>query len=171
MPLHIINGDILNMDNVEYIVHQVNCLTVQSHGLSESISMKYPWADVHAQRRNITGRYLAIAKDRDIPGTIRIFKNPSHTPHVICLFGQYDFGTPRYQQRVFDFKDSSENREHLFYSCLKHISELKPISAALSWGICCSLDGGNWERYYSMIVNLSSHCDVTLVYNLMYCYQ
>jgi hypothetical protein len=41
MPLHIINGDIFNMDNVEYIVHQVNCLTVQSHGLSESISIKY----------------------------------------------------------------------------------------------------------------------------------
>ena len=95
--------------------------------------MKYPWADVYAQRRNITGRYLAIAKDRDIPGTIRIFKNPSHTPHVICLFGQYDFGTPRYQQRVFDFKDSSENRENLFYSCLKHISELKPKSAVLPW--------------------------------------
>ena len=74
------------MDNVEYIVHQVDCLRVQSHGLSESISMKYPWADVYVQRRNIQGRHLAIAKDRDIPGTIRIFKNPNHTPYVICLF-------------------------------------------------------------------------------------
>ena len=108
MPLHIINGDILNMDNVEYIVHQVDCLRVQSHGLSESISMKYPWADVYVQRRNIQGRHLAIAKDRDIPGTIRIFKNSNHTPYVICFFGQYDFGTPRHQQKVFDFKDSSE---------------------------------------------------------------
>ena len=31
---------------------------VQSHGLSESISMKYPWADVYTQRRNIQGRCL-----------------------------------------------------------------------------------------------------------------
>ena len=28
------------------------------------------------------------------------------------------------------------------------------------WGIGCSLAGGNWKRYYSMIVNLSNRLPI-----------
>ena len=164
MTLHIVNGDLLQLNNVDYIVHQTNCLCVRSHGLSQALAQTYPWADVYCQRRHIQGRNLAIPEDRAIPGTIQIFTNPGRGPSVICLFGQYDFGTPRQKQRVWDYKDTSQNREQWFQQCLEEVKRLQPKSLAFPWGIGCGLAGGYWERYYNMIVKLSKTCDVTLVY-------
>ena len=164
MPLHIINGDILQLKNIQYIVHQTNCLCVRSHGLSESIAQVYPWSDVYSQRRHIPGRNLAIPEHRSKPGSISIFKNPNHGPHVICLHAQYDFGTPRQKQRLWEYKDTSHNREYWFKQCLEQVKHLKPESLAFPWKIGCGLAGGNWEKYYPMIVELSNYCDVTLVY-------
>jgi hypothetical protein len=41
-----LKGNLVEKKNVDAIVHQCNCLTVKSHGLSKQIARKFPWADV-----------------------------------------------------------------------------------------------------------------------------
>ena len=56
MSVHQVYGDLLTIDHVDAICHQVNCLTVRSHGLSRQIALKYHWADIYQKRRPVAKR-------------------------------------------------------------------------------------------------------------------
>jgi hypothetical protein len=65
MPIiKIVQGSLLDATE-EYIEQQCNCVTVKSHGLSQQISDKYPWANVYKRRTQIGSRNCA--KDRSTP--------------------------------------------------------------------------------------------------------
>jgi hypothetical protein len=85
MSVTYVHGDLLFMKIP--IVQQCNCLTVKTHGLSQSIAERYPWANLYATRRPLGHRNLAIKADRGRPGTIRILSN-GIDPDVICFLAQ-----------------------------------------------------------------------------------
>jgi O-acetyl-ADP-ribose deacetylase (regulator of RNase III) len=90
-----IKGDILELGYTDlcYVIQQCNCLTVKPHGLSDTIAKKYTYANFYEQREGVGIRNLAIEKDRDIPGTIKIAHNGKNdSPYIVALFSQYDFG-------------------------------------------------------------------------------
>lgn len=80
-------GDLLTIDDVDLICHQVNCLTTKAHGLSQEIARKMPWADIYSTRRSMNSRNLAVETDRGVPGTIRIFHSQVGVG-VACLQAQ-----------------------------------------------------------------------------------
>ena len=106
-------GDLLTIDNVDVICHQVNCLTTKAHGLSKLIADKLPWADIYATRKSVNGRNLAMEEDRGIPGTIKIFYRENSIP-IVCLQAQWDFGGPGCKRFVPPYEDNRENREKWF---------------------------------------------------------
>lgn len=78
------DGDLLDCD-VEYIVHQCNCLTTRGLGLAASLFRKYPHADVYTD-----------GSDR-IPGTIVVRGGAGEGAGergVVNLFGQFRPGKP-----------------------------------------------------------------------------
>ena len=68
-----VDDDITDIRNVHVIVHQVNCLTVKSHGISAIIAKKYPWTDVNSKRTSIKSRNLATVETRGKPGNVKIY--------------------------------------------------------------------------------------------------
>ena len=60
-------GCILQIKDVDAIVHQCNCLTVKSHGLSQKISECFPWGDIYSHRTPVRGRNLAVTNHRGKP--------------------------------------------------------------------------------------------------------
>ena len=96
-----VDGDITDIRNVHAIVHQVNCLTVKSHGLSAIIGKKYPWADVYSKRTSTKSRNLATAETRGKPGNVKIYDDGNGF-HVVFmeahkeLIRSNDFDTYRY---------------------------------------------------------------------------
>ena len=93
-----VNGDITKCRNVDAICHQVNCLTVKSHGLSSKIASAYPWADVYSKRKAIGRRNLATEQTRGIPGNIVVYGDGSGF-HVVCMEAQWEYGKCYKSQR------------------------------------------------------------------------
>jgi len=145
------NGDLLTC-TADFIVQQCNCLTVNSHGLAQSIAAKFPDADTYALRRAVRNKNLAIAEDRGKPGTISIHK------HVINMYAQWRPGPIKspYFTRYPEYKEepeSAEMRQKWFKRCLQEISLLFPQSLTLAFPfkIGCGLAGGNWTVYKKML--------------------
>ena len=116
-------GDLLSRKDVDAIFHQVNCLTVEAHGLSLKLAEKYPWANIYKFRKAISNRNLASVDSGGILGTIQIFHHCTH-PSVICLQVQWDYGRcekPHQRQYLPPHHDTIENRRIWFEQCLDEI--------------------------------------------------
>lgn len=155
----------------KYIVQQCNCTTITSLGLSKSIISKYKWADFYSHRTRIGCKNLAISKDRDVPGTIKIKSNYQNTKSVICMFGQFFPGKPSNRSKGVIFNDSKEKRLKWFSNCLDIIGSSSNISRdeviAFPYMIGCGLAGGNWNTYKILIDNFSKKYNkVVIIYKL-----
>lgn len=163
MGIPVENRDLLAVTghNV-FIVQQCNCLAVKSHGLSESIAKKFPYARVYERRRQEGKRNLAMKEDRPVPGTFSIDSDTGNNagPAIVALFAQYDFGKDGayYGQRPKEYRDTAENREkwfkESFESFCKHVSDqyvCQDVRVFIPFGIGCGLAGGNWDVYSKML--------------------
>ncbi len=162
MVLIYVNGDLLDA-NVDVILQQTNCLTVRPHGLSESISKKYPYANVYENRRAIGNRNLAVPEDRDIPGTVKWFYPNDQGPIVGCIFGQYQpgkagntYGGAYPYPPGCDKRETNEQRLQWFQKALKEITDnLSAFPSDLKIGIPfkigCGLAGGAWNKYEKVL--------------------
>ena len=151
--LKIVKGDLINARE-EYICQQTNCVSVNAHGLSETIRIELG-VDPYSQRRSLNGRNHAIPEDCDIPGTIKIYSN------VICMFAQYGMGKPyKYGNKV---EDSYKKRLLWFKTCLFEIGKLKPKSLAFPYKIGCGLAGGNWDDYFASLKYFSEYFKIEVV--------
>jgi O-acetyl-ADP-ribose deacetylase (regulator of RNase III) len=144
-----LKGDVVEIKNVDAIVHQCNCLTVKSHGLSKQIARKFPWADVYRMRRSVQRRNLAIHEDRAVPGSIKVMKSEER-PHVVCLMAQWDFGR-RHMRKVPPYEDTKENRKKWFQTCLSELGKTHYRTLAFPFKIGCGLAGGHWPTYLASI--------------------
>ncbi len=151
MPIiKIVQGDLLEARE-EYIAHQCNCCTVTAHGLSAVIAKKYPWADVYSQRAAIGTRNCA--KQRDVPGTIKIVESPANSRKIICMFAQWTPGKPGAYTKYYpaDYSDTPIDRQNYFAQCLEEIEKLGIKKVAMPYLIGCGLGGGSWKIYKKMI--------------------
>lgn len=152
MSIQTIQGNLLDATE-QYIVHQCNCVSVQTAGLAYSIFHKFPYADVREKHLN----------GHSEPGTIDIHGNGKDQRYVINLFGQYYPGEPRYPGSK---KDGYDARIYYFMRGLDEVFSIPGIeSVAFPWMIGCGLAGGDWERY-ERLLNLFSksfpHVDVKI---------
>lgn len=94
------------MSDVDTICHQVNCLTVASHGLSRQLADKYPWVDIYKTRRPLGNRNLDTPETRDTPGTFRLFMRTG-CPTIVCFLSRWDFQPfPVFPVTPLNFPDS-----------------------------------------------------------------
>jgi len=131
--VEVVFGDITNSE-ARYIAHQCNCVTEYSLGLAKSIFEKFPYSDCYQGR-----------KEKDVPGTIKIFGNGVDQRYVINMFGQYYPGKPRHSENQND-------RISYFRKCLEEITKITDLeSIAFPKNIGCGLAGGNWSEYFNEI--------------------
>lgn len=164
-----IKGDLLESKE-DYIVHQCNCYTITSHGLSKAIAEKFPWADHYSNRKRLDSRNLAVEEDRDEFGTIKIIQNPNkEKPDVVCLFAQLCPGKPlRFHSYPNWYVDTAKERLNKFKSCLRKLGRLcRGKNVAFPNKIGRGLAGGNWDVYYKLICKFANKYDVkTFIYEL-----
>ena len=156
-------GDLLTINNVDVICHQVNCLTTKPHGLSKLIADRLPWADIYATRRRVKNRNLAVNADRGIPGTIRIFSRNDRS--VVCLQAQWDFGGPGCKRSIPPYDDIRVKREEWYKNCLDELDQLAIKRIAMPFKIGCGMAKGYWPNYLTMIKEFAQHYkkDVVIV--------
>jgi hypothetical protein len=175
----IIIGNLLNSDS-HIIVQQLNCLCVRPHGLSQSISNKFYYANVYGKRQGDGRLNLAIKKDYGIPGQIVISglkeneKNPDN-PVVIGLYGQFDYGKPylRKYRPTHNPPETKELREIWFQEALDNMTSWlidnkynnENVRIGFPYGIGCGLAGGNWSHYSKMIDNFADNinCQINII--------
>lgn len=158
MPLTIKIGNLLEATE-DFIAQQCNCISLKPHGLSASITKKFPFADSYGIRKGLSGN-LAIPEYRDIPGTISVMGNGQDQRFVINMFAQYSYGKPYSTlNKNKQWQDSYEDRKQWFHNCLEEISKkVKPNSLAFPYKIGSNLAGGNWEKdYYPMLEQFSKN--------------
>jgi hypothetical protein len=165
MPVHFQEtvGDMFDV-GADVIVHQINCLTVRPHGLSEILKLKYPYSDRYGQRRPTSpGGNLAIPQDRDKPGTIAVMKpSPSFAngPVIVGILGQFEMGKPFAYKRVHGSdipEDSAAQRQVWFAQGLQALAKWileNPGANVIVFPkfIGCGLAGGDWKVYRELIV-------------------
>lgn len=156
-----VNGDLLQAEE-KFVIQQCNCVTVKSHGLSESIIRHFgSWADPYSSRSPVSqGRNCAADKDIDIPGTIRTLENPSSSSSdtkIICMFAQWCPGKPGAYSRYYptNYDDTTVNRYTWFERCLSKIDDCTEIDSpvAVPYNIGCGLAGGYWPLYRKALDN------------------
>ncbi len=152
----------------EYIVQQCCCTAVRGHGLSKTIADAFPNADPYALRTPVSKNVnLAIEEHRPRPGTILVMPGGSETvtggPRIICAFGQFAMGKPGAYYSRLGVLDTHAAREGYFRSCLKEIAQLSPSSLAFPYKIGCGLAGGNWKRYFYMLLEYADAHPETMV--------
>lgn len=151
MPLYRVKGDLLE-SNKNIIVQQLNCITINAKGLSQTISNKYPYADVYSSRKKIPGKYVAVEEDRGIPGDIVI--SVGDGPTIIGIYGQYAPSKPR-------GNETAELRLQWFKECLHKIKNYmdneKYTSIAFPYKIGCGLAGGDWLKYKKEIKRFANN--------------
>ncbi len=161
-----VKGDLLDA-KVDVILQQTNCLTVRPHGLSETISKKYPYANAYGNRRAIRNRNLAVPEDRDVPGTVKWFYPTDQGPIVGCIFGQWQpgkagqgYGGAYPCPPGCDKRETNEQRLQWFQQGLREITlaiEAFPENAKIGipFKIGCGLAGGDWNKYEKMLIEWS----------------
>jgi O-acetyl-ADP-ribose deacetylase (regulator of RNase III) len=172
MSFSVVKGDLMKFKG-DAIVQQSNCLTTRTHGLSATIKKEFG-VDPYSIRTSKVNN-VAIKEDRDLPGSIQIFETGISPKYVVCLFGQYQPGTPNKYPKYKKASDEDGvvenyiNREGWFKQGLdetkKWIVEKKIKSIAFPFKIGCGLARGNWDHYYAMIVNFQKEIkiDVSII--------
>jgi len=140
-----INGDLLDTD-VQYIVHQTNCVSSKAAGLAYDIFNKFPYSNVYAQRENQAG-------ELDIPGEIIICGNGNDQRYIINLMGQFYPGGPGMSN-----KDDAKTRHKYFNNGLWRIASIPNLkSVAFPFCIGCGIAGGSWDIYHRMISKFANY--------------
>lgn len=150
------------------LVHQINCLTTEAHGLSRVIANRFPWANVYAERESVGGRNLATPETRGRPGEIEVRRRDGQV--VVGLLGQWDFGGPRSSARPGrpgDHPDTQANRLEWFRAGLNRLAEwveeTRPESVAFPYQIGCGLACGDWARYSEAIDEFAARAPTRVV--------
>ena len=119
--LTIIEDDICNTD-LPFLAHIGNTIAIRSHGLSKTISKKFPFA-VEYETRDVLPMTsnLAWVACRPTPGTISV--HPHAPTTIIWLWAMYRYGAPNQYMiwGAMDYNDSAENRLLWFRQCLGHL--------------------------------------------------
>lgn len=151
-------ADLLTVE-ADCIVQQCNCVTVKAHGLSESMRMRFPYADVYS-KRSAASANTARLKSRGVPGSVEICSPTEGCagPHVACLMGQISPGKPgtwTMQYKIDPVLDTPQQRLTYFRSCLVNLREIIVNrgwrKVAFPYQIACGLAGGRWSDYLSAI--------------------
>lgn len=147
-----INKDILeafdNTDEPQVICQQCNCVTLISHGLSEQIASKFPWANVYGRRKMKTRN---TTSEPSKPGTIQVDRDNGKS--VIHLFAQVLPGKPGSYSKYYSNKepDGPQDRIKYFKECLEQLDQLNLDQVAIPYKIGCGLAGGDWLVYEKML--------------------
>ncbi len=156
-----VNGDI-TQSGADYIVQQCNCLTVRSHGLSQTLEQKFLHGSLYPKRRPIGSRNLAIPEDRPQPGTAVILPG---SPNIVCLFGQWRPG--KIATSYFDSypestpPETTAHRLSWFTSSLWSLGNYlratsgRKVTVAVPYKIGCGLAGGPWDDYHRVLQEFS----------------
>lgn len=135
---HVQNGNLLSITE-GLICHQVNCLGIMGAGLAKQIRDKYP--EVYQQYRDLCreGGYTLL-------GSIQVIKI-NELLSVVNVFGQEKIGTD-------SRKTNYEAVDHAFNKLKRHIEihQLDPDKVYIPEKMGCTLGGGNWNVYLSIIV-------------------
>lgn len=143
-------ADLLGAPAQFAIAHPCDCLSVRPphRSVAAAIAKSHPEANVHARRRGVGPRNLAISKDRPHPGTIEIV-NTSAGRRVVAMFAQWAPGKPIvFPSASATHHDSRENRTKWFQQCLDKID----VDSSLTHVALPKLAaGGDWNAYRKMI--------------------
>jgi len=155
MSVTTINGDLLDVKH-GVIVHQLNCMTVRPHGLSDILAKKFPYCNVYSERKEATKEpgqaNRCVKEDEGIPGMASIRHNSFRgDPIVVGLLAQYGPGKPGRWTPIDE--DTAKMRGMWFaealYDMHRKIENFGPIY--FPWMIGCGLAGGNWDGYEAII--------------------
>ena len=159
-----INADILRIDALDVIVHQVNCKGVMGAGLAKQIKDKYPEVYEEYVRRcqetenpsDLLGQIDCVQICHDIARrkscsleNRRLVTTDNKV--VVNFYSQCDYG--RNSRKVYtDYK--------AFNKCLNKLRiylEDKPVSLTIAFPdhIGCGLANGNWNIIKDLIINFS----------------
>lgn len=144
----------------KYILHQCNCLSVTSNGISSLLCRHFKYGDPYHNRRLVQNRNYAVPEDRSTPGTISVFDGKDSLPSIICLYSQYrpgrttkNYGYPK------DYPDSARDRLRYLSEGLESLLEYFesvlgefPI-IAVPFMLGCGLAKGHWETYFALLQN------------------
>jgi len=141
-----IKGDICKTKAL-WIVHQCNCTSITSKGLSASIFSVFPYANTYKSGSIKT------------PGTISIhgYDSPSESKGIINLYAQYWPSKPMEKGL-----DTIENREKWFIKGLNTLQTYNKYdhiyygSFAFPKNIGCGYGGGDWNKYLKHIENFTA---------------
>ena len=161
MSFAVVKGDLLKFKG-DAIVQQNNCLTTRTHGLSSAIKKEFG-VDSYSIREDSKAKNIAVQEDRDLPGSIQVFETGINPKYVVCLFGQYQPGTPNKYPKYKKASDEDgvvetyKIRETWFEQGLnelkKWILDNKIKSIGFPYKIGCGLARGKWDNYNAMIIN------------------
>jgi len=122
-------------------VHQCNCTSTYSKGLSSAIFKRWPHAEAYKGRSR-----------NSQPGTIDVKGEEGKKRLVINLFGQYGPGKPKASGN-----DTKQSRANYFRQGLDSIAKLPNLkSLAFPFHIGCGLAGGSWIEYEKMLKHFAS---------------
>ena len=142
--LHIINGDILSVEN-SIICQQVNCLGIAGAGLALQIKKKYPNVFIEYEKLCKSVNYKD--SEDELLGTLQIVKC-SDSNYVANMFGQREIGYTAIYTRYDAF---TESLNKLMMEVTMRNSEYRDMTVAMPYGIACGLGGGNWNMVYHII--------------------
>lgn len=167
MGVKFLYGNLLEIKDVDAIIHQVNCLCTKAHGLSQQIAEKFPWGDIYSKRRTESRKNLAVIQDRGTPGMIEVFKSPQGlNPDIVCFLSQWDFGSTKQNYRTIPpYRDTNKNRLKWFRQCLEQLETLNIKSIGVPYQIGCGLGSGEWMLYLHAIEDFAekSSIDINIV--------
>lgn len=143
-----LNQNILFMDNVDIIAHQVNCQGVMGAGLAKQIKTKYPivyqeYLQLYKRQRpvELLGQCLAVpVNNSDI--------------FVANLFGQLSYGKGTRQTDYEALEKSLKQLKEFMVTSNLH-------SLALPHNLGCGLAGGDWNIVRKMIEKIFNDNSIT----------
>jgi len=144
-------GGLLNAPE-EVICYHTDCTGQVASGWAAQVMGKFPWADVHAVRR----QGAAAAQ----PGTIQVSTDPSSQKTVVHLFSQIQPGSA-----AASGDDTEEMRRRYFAACLHKLKEWissqraagRKLGVAYPYGV--GLDGpvtGKWAWYKDLLESFAA---------------
>lgn len=135
---HVQSGNLLDVTE-GLICHQVNCLGIMGAGLALQIRRRYP--DVYQQYYDLCreGGYTLL-------GSIQVIKI-NDLLSAVNIFGQEKIGTD-------SRKTNYEAIDSAFKKLKQHteIHNLDPNKVYIPERMGCTLGGGNWNVYLSIII-------------------
>ena len=152
--LHLISGDLLKCD-IQYIVHQCNCVSSNAAHLAEAVFKQFPWSDIYSHRKDYDLDELPLPEE--LPSNIIIRGDGQSQRYVINLLGQYYPGHVKYPDSK---KDGYRARQEYFMQALNKISKIEELEEiAFPYKIGCGAAGGDWQIYLKMINYFASLID------------